>query len=59
MQLFGEKLSYKWGKAYVTMLQIIMGKLVVLTVAWLNHKVFQRGGKEQHKHMYSSFLCLN
>ena len=37
------------------MSQIIMGN-GGFTVAGVNLKVFQRGGKKQHKHMYSFFL---
>ena len=32
--------------------------MVVFTVAWVNLKVFQRGGKKQHKHQYSCFLLV-
>ena len=55
LQLFCERLSYKRGKAYATMLKVIMGN-GSFTVAWANLKMFQRGGRKQHKHMYSFFL---
>ena len=34
------------------------GILQSFTVAWLSLKVFQRGGRKQHKHVYSCFLLL-
>ena len=30
--------------------------MVIFTVVWMNHKVFQCGGNKQHKHAYSFFL---
>ena len=33
------------------MSQVIMGK-----GGWVNHKVFERGGKKQHKQMYLFFI---
>ena len=32
--------------------------MVFFTVAWMNLKVFQRGGRKQHKHVYSLFLYI-
>ena len=52
IQLFRERLSYKRGKAYAIMSKVIMGNGGFM-VALLNLKVFQRGGRKQHKHVYS------
>ena len=52
IQLFRERLSYKRGKANATMSKIIMGN-GGFTVALLNLKVFQRGGRKQLKQVYS------
>ena len=39
------------------MSQVIMGNGgFTIIIAWVNHKVFVRGGKKQHKHMYLFFL---
>ena len=40
IQLFRERLSYKRRKAYATMSKVVMGK------------VFQRGGRKQHKTVF-------
>ena len=40
---------------YATMSKVIMGN-DGFTFAWLNLEVFQRGGRKQHKHVYSCFL---
>ena len=40
----GEKLTRQCRK--------LLWVMVVFTVAWVNLKVFQRGGRKQHKHMY-------
>ena len=32
--------------------------MVDFTVAWLNLRVFQRGGRKQHKHVYSCFFSF-
>ena len=58
--LFQERLSYKRGKSLrdnvAGYLYIITG-MVVFTVAWVNHKVFEcAGGKKQHKRISSFFL---
>ena len=55
LQLFRVRFSYERGKAYVTTLKVIMGN-GGFTVAWLNLKVFQRGGRTHHKHVYPFFL---
>ena len=54
-QLFRERLSYKRWKAHAKMSKVIMGN-GVFTIAWANLKLFQRGGRKQHRHMYSFFL---
>ena len=55
IQLFRERLSYKRGKTNATRSKVFMGN-DDFTVALLKLKVFQRGGKKQHKHVYSKFL---
>ena len=45
IQLFRERLSCNRGKAYVTMLKVIMGN-GGFTVACMNLMVFQRGEKK-------------
>ena len=60
IQLFRERLSYKRVKANATMSKVIMGN-GSFTVAWVNLKVFQRGGGKQHKYVFvfSRSLLLN
>ena len=45
----GEKLTQQCRRLWV---------MVVFTVPWVNHKVFEGGGKKQHKHTYSFFSFL-
>ena len=54
IQLFPERLSYNRGQC-----QKLLWVMVVFTVAWVNLKVFQRGGRKQHKHVLSPSLLLN
>ena len=55
IQLFRERLSYKRGKTNATRSKVFMDS-GDFTVALLKLKVFQRGGRKQHKHVYSKFL---
>ena len=54
-QLFRERLTYKRWKAHAKMSKVIMGN-GVFAIAWANLKLFQRGGRKQHRHMHSFFL---
>ena len=44
-----------WLKATIQCRNLLC-VMMVFTVALLNLKVFQRGGRNQHKHVYSFFL---
>ena len=55
LQLFRVRLSHERGKACARMSKVSMGN-GGFTVAGLNLNVFERGGRKQHKHMYSCFL---
>ena len=55
LQLFRERLSYNRIKAYATMSKVVIGN-GDFTVACVNLKVFQRGGRKHYKHVYSCFL---
>ena len=46
----GEKLTRQCRK--------LLWVIVVFTVAWVNLKVFQRGGRKQHKHVFVLSLSL-
>ena len=44
------------GKKPTRQCRKLLWVMVVLTVAWLNRKVFQRDGRKQHKRGHSSFF---
>ena len=57
IQLFRVRSFYKRGKAYATwQCRKLLWVMVVFTVAWVNLKVFQRGGRKQRKHVFVFFF---
>ena len=45
----GERLTWQCRK--------LLWVMEVFTIAWLNLKVFQRGGRKEHKHVHVFVLC--
>ena len=56
-----EKGCLKNGEKLTQQCRKLLWVMVVFTVAWVNLKVFQRGGRKQHKHVFilSRSLLMN